>query len=69
MSSSQEIKQPAEKVNSAASGVPHNCDRVYELNQKRGAPAHHSIEDWLQAEADSMPRKEIKSEQSNHKAA
>jgi hypothetical protein len=69
MPSSQELKRPSEKVNAAASGDPHIRSRAYGVYQQCGGEEHQAIEDWLQAEADSMPKKEIKSEKGNHKAA
>jgi hypothetical protein len=69
MSSSQEIKRPAEKGNSAASGVPQNRDRVYEANQQCGGERPRAIEDWLQAEADSMPKKPLNCEDGIRKAS
>jgi hypothetical protein len=69
MSSSVEVERPAEKASSAASGVPHNRDRVYEANQQCGGERPRAIEDWLQAEADSMPKKPIICEKSIRKAS
>ena len=69
MSSTQEIKRPAEKASPAASGVFHNRYRVYEEYQQRGVGRPHAIEDWLQAEAASVPKKPINYEKSNRKTA
>jgi site-specific DNA-cytosine methylase len=69
MSSSQETKRPTDKASSAASGVPHIRHRVYEVYQQRGGERPHAIEDWLQAEAASVPKKPIISEKSNRKTA
>jgi len=69
MSSSQETKRPADRASSTASGVPHNRDRVYEVYPQRGGERPHAIEDWLQAEAASVPKKPIHYEKSKQKTA
>lgn len=69
MPSSQELKRPSEKVNAAASGDPHIRSRAYGVYQQCGGEEHQAIEDWLQAEADSMPKKPIICEKSIRKAS
>ena len=66
MSQPQEIKRPAEKTSSAASGVPAEDEirvRAYELYQQRGGDEGHDVEDWLRAE------EEISQKVGNRKAA
>lgn len=67
MSSSQKTKRPADQASSTAAGVPHIRSREDHLYQQSGGNGHYAIEDWLQAEANSTPKKEIKSEKSYRK--